>query len=46
MGLSGFGESQHAFMEGLKPKPVDSTQGLLGRQLWPKSSLAGRLTPI
>lgn len=46
MGLAGFGESQHAFMEGLKPKPVDSTQGLLGGQLRPKPSLSGCLTPI
>lgn len=46
MGLAGFGESQHASTEGLKSKPVDSSQGLLGTQLRPKPSLAGPLTPI
>lgn len=46
MGLAGFGESQHASMEALKSKPVDSSQGLLGTQLRPKPSLAGRLSPI
>lgn len=46
MGLASFGESQRAFMEGLKWKPVDSSRGLLGRQLRPKLSFAGSLIHI